>query len=161
MIQIPHSQEYKKVDSYEKYLFQLYKDENIIVKATSGTENIEGSDLFSERVYLDTLPSLIGEPTQDTIACIYEVVNDGTFIDFFGSFGEDRKRWQESQVLQFCRDHRDKIRIGSYVTLFELENGCVVGVLIDDDNRLRAFIRSLNYPALWQAYYRRRLIIPF
>lgn len=161
MIHNPYSPESKEVKRYEKYLSQLFKGENIIVKATTGKERITGSDLFDKRVYLDPLPSVSGEPTKDTIACIYEVVNDGTFIDFFGSFGENRKRWHESQVMQFCRDHHDKIRIGSYVTLFELENGCVVGVLIDDDNRLRAFIRSLNYPALWQAYYRRRLIIPF
>ena len=144
----------------KKYLARLFKDENIVVGSTTGLETIAESDIFKGRVYLDTLPSVSGSPTLVMNVDIYEVGGDGTFVDFFGSFGDGRKRWQESQVVQFCRDHCDKIRPGSYVTLFELDSGFVVGILIDDDNRLRAFVRSLSYPAVWQAYYRRRLMVP-
>ncbi|MEQ1500475.1 MAG: hypothetical protein ABL917_03855 [Parcubacteria group bacterium] len=150
----------EETKAQKKYLSCLFKDENIVVNATTGLETITESDIFKGRVYLDPLPNIPGKPTLAMSASIYEVVGDGTFVDFFGSFGEDRSRWQESQVVQFCRDHRDKIRTGSYVTLFELESSSVVGVLIDDDNRLRVFVRNLSYPAVWQAYYRRRLVIP-
>ena len=159
MVKKRHFLESENIDT-NKYLSRLFKDENIIVYATKGVEKITESDIFKERVYLEPLPNSTSKPTPAMTVGIYEVVGDGTFVNFFGSFGENRTRWQESQVVQFCRDHRDKIRIGSYVTLFELVNGFVVGVLIDDDNRLRAFVRSLLYPSVWQAYYRRRLVIP-
>ncbi len=145
----------------KKYFTQLFSEENITVSATNGQEKIFGSDIFNERVYLDYVPIVNTMSTIETTVRIFEVVNDGTFADFFGSFGENRLRWKECQVVQFCREHRDKIRVGSYVTLFELEGCYVVGVLIDDDNRLRAYVRSVTNPTIWQAYYRRRLIILF
>jgi hypothetical protein len=142
-----------------KIVSRLFEGESIVVSATNGKETLMGSGVFKGGVYLDPLPSSTGEPTLTINAGVYEMIGDAKFVELFGSFGENRTRWQESQVVQFCRDHWSKIRTGNYVTFFELDNNFVVGVLIDDDNKLRAFVSSFSYANVWHAEYRRRLVV--
>ncbi|MEQ1500474.1 MAG: hypothetical protein ABL917_03850 [Parcubacteria group bacterium] len=141
------------------YTARLFETENINISATDGTDTLAESGVFKGGVYLTPLPKSAGKPSLQSTAEVHEMIGDAKFTELFGSFGENRKRWQESQVVQFCRDHWSKIRPGNYVTFFELDNGFVVGVLIDDDNKLRAFIRSFSYANVWHAEYRRRIVV--
>lgn len=142
-----------------KYVSRLFEQENIDVLATTGTDTLIKSGVFKGGVYLSPLPEPAMKPSEAAVAEVYEMIGDATYAELFGSFGEIRKRWHESQVVQFCRDHWGKIRPGNYVTFFELDNDYVVGVLIDDDNKLRAFVRSFSYSNVWHAEYRRRLVV--
>jgi hypothetical protein len=143
----------------DKYAARLFEKENIKIGSTDGTDTLVNSGVFKGGVYLDPLPRIVGKSVPTAMAEVYEMIGDATFAELFGSFGEKRKRWHESQVVQFCRDHWSKIRTGSYATFFELDNGFVVGVLIDDDNNLRAFVRSFLYANVWHAEYRRRFVV--
>ena len=149
------------IDIKNKVVSRLFEKEYIVISVRNSNETLEKSGVFKGGVYLCKLPKQAKKATETVVAEVYEMIGDATFAELFGSFGENRLRWKECQVVQFCREHRDKIRVGSYVTLFELEGCYVVGVLIDDDNRLRAYVRSVTNPTIWQAYYRRRLIILF
>lgn len=142
-----------------KYVSRLFEKESIDVLATNGTDSLIKSGVFKGGVYLFPLPDPARKHCEAAVAEVYEMIGDATFAELFGCFGENRKRWHESQVVQFCRDHWGKIRIGNYVTFFELDNDYVVGVLIDDDNKLRAFVRSFSYANVWHAEYRRRLVV--
>jgi len=147
------------VTEVKVYLRRLYETESIIVGATNGTETFVSSGIFAGGVYGETLPIGVGKPTLATNAIVDEIIEDGKFTELFGSLGE-RNRWQESQVVQFCRDHRDKLRTDGYGTFFELEGGFVARVDVGGDGRLRVYVRKFSNDDVWHARYRPRIVVP-
>ncbi len=147
------------IDIKNKVVSRLFEKEYIVISVRNSNETLEKSGVFKGGVYLCKLPKQAKKATETVVAEVYEMIGDATFAELFGSFGENRLRWKECQVVQFCREHWGKIRPGNYVTFFELDNDYVVGILIDDDNNLRAFIRRFSYTNVWHAEYRRRLVI--
>ena len=145
----------------KKYLRRLFGTETITVGVTDGTEKFSGSDLFGDRVYGVTLPDVAVKSTPAMHVMIHEIVENATFAEFFGSLGEKRFRWQNmGQILNFCRDHRDKLRTDGYATFFELEGGFFAFVFVDVNGRLVVRVDPFSFGLVWRAEYRHRLVSP-
>lgn len=141
------------------YLRRLYETESIVVSATDGIETFASSGIFTGGIYGEALPIGVGKPTLATNAIVNEMIEDGRFTELFESLGE-RKRWQESQVVQFCCDHRNKLRTGGYGTFFELEGGFVASVDVNDDGRPRVFVRRFSVDYVWSPEFLLRVVAP-
>lgn len=139
------------------YLRQLFTD--LEIGAKDGTETFESSGMFPGGVYGVAVPAAAkGKPTLATKATVWEMILDGIFTLLFGSLGENRKRWTEAQVIEFCRRHRGKLRTGGYATFFEMEGGVVASVRFVDDGRLEVDVYEFSDDDVWDAEYRRRLV---
>jgi predicted DNA-binding transcriptional regulator AlpA len=145
------------VNETTTYLRRLYEVETITVGATDGTETFASSGLFTGGVYGLTLPVAV-KPTTATRATVWEMILDGIFTQLFGSLGEARRRWTESQVVAFVRSHRDKLRTDGYGTFFEIEGGFVANVHVGDCGRLSVDVYGVSGGGVWHATYRRRLV---
>lgn len=144
------------------YLRRLYRTEKIILGATDGTETLRGSGVFLGGVYgLSAVFKPIRAP--ETIAAIFEITESGKFTDFFG-FRERRRPWEESQVVAFCRDHRNRMsddrRGYGFVTLFEMVGGLVVLVDMDTYKQFSAHVLHLGYDIMWHASFKHRVVMP-
>ncbi len=143
----------------QNFLRRLFETEKIVVGATDGTETFNGSDIFGDRVYGETLPA--GTPTLAVNAAVYEQIVDGKFIQVLGSLGETRPRWKNAgQVLHFSRDHRDKLRTDGYATFFELEGSFVAYVCFDVVGQLEVGINPLSLDYVWLAGFRHLFVSP-
>ena len=142
------------------FLRRLFKETQIVVGGTSGAETFTSSGIFTGGVYGLTVSIGDSKPILSTNVAIYEMVENGTFAEIFGSLGEIRCRWKESQVVQFCRDHRSKLRTGGYGTFFELEGGFVASVCFDDGGRLKVYVSGFSDGSVWNAEYQHRLVSP-
>jgi hypothetical protein len=147
------------VTEVKVYLHRLFETEIITVSATDGTETFASSGIFTGGVYGETLPIGVGKPTMATNATVHEMIEDGKFTELFGSLGE-RKCWQESQVVQFCRERRDKLRTDGFGTFLELEGSFVADVYVSDDGRLKVLVRKFLYDYVWFARCHHRVVVP-
>ena len=149
------------VDEEERkvYLRRLFETEKITVDVTDGTETFASSGLFTGGVYGLTLPpSKKATPVIGSV--IWEIILGGVFSQLFRSLGERRGRWTESQVVAFCRDHRDRLRTGGYGTFFEVEGGFVAFVYFVDSGRFSVSVRKFSHDDVWSAEYLHRLVTP-
>lgn len=122
------------VDGPKTYLSELFVGVEVV--ATDGTETFESSGIFTGGIFGLAVPKIAkGKPTEATKATVWELILDASFALFFGSLGKNRKRWTEHQIVQFCRDSRDKLKPDIY-TFFEMEGGVVAGVYSFDGGRL-------------------------
>ncbi len=122
----------------------------LTLDATDGTETLASArnTIFSGGVYdIDT--SGAGGPTPQMSVVLYVQKENGEFADLFGSLGEKRKRWQESQVNQFYRQHRDELEQNGHENFFELEGGLIAQVKFKPDGNTRVRIARLSSKTRW------------
>ena len=144
------------VDSTADYL-RFFSEAK--VAAADGNETFESSGLFTGGIYGLAVPDAAkGKATPVTKATVWEMILDGMFSILFGSLGKNRTRWTEAQVVQFCRDHRDKLQTGGYATFFEMEGDVVAGVRFGGDGRLEVGVYSFSFDGVWDARYQLRLV---
>lgn len=145
------------VDTVTVPLRWLFVD--VEVGATDGTETFQSSGLFTGGIYGLGVPVVAqGKPTMATKAIVWEMVLDGPFILLLGDLREKRKRWTESQVVRFCRDHRDKLRKEGCGTFFELEGGVVANVSANGSGHLDVYFNSFSPDFIWRAEFAHRLV---
>ena len=131
----------------------------IVVKVV--TEKAKEMKTYLRRLYERQIIKL-----GQIVFTIYEMVEDGTFSQIFGSLGEDLNQLafaSREQVDEFCRVHRDKLRTGGYATFFlykEGENFLVAGVYVDDDGGLGVRVYLLECGRVGHAEYRHRVVVP-
>jgi hypothetical protein len=147
-------------------LKRLFADKTFELGEADGKETIaKASDVFAVGIY-GAVKRGVCKATPKTLLAVYEMIKDGTFQQIFGGFGENLKRlcWTESQIVALCRDHHDLLRKNGYGTffLFEGENGgfFVARVYVYDGGRLLVFVGPLELGRVWDAYYRRRVVVP-
>lgn len=144
------------VNERKTYLRELFT--GVEVGATSGTETFQSSGIFTGGVYgLDVPEAAKGKATKASKATVWELILDGTSVLFFGSLGENRKRFTEHQVVQFFRDNRDKFK-RPRVTFFEMEGDVVAYVSFDNCGRPEVNIHEFSCDKVWHAKYRHRVI---
>lgn len=93
--------------------------EDITVRETDGKETLASYGLFLGRVFGVSLP-VKNTPTSETTATIHEMVGGVRFAKLSGD-----AFWQESQIVQLYRDHREE-HYEDYRIFFELEEGFIV-----------------------------------
>jgi len=154
-----------------KYLLRLYEDKEILVGATTGEETIaDASDLFPG--FLDSdfknwetnKPSNVAtEPAPATVFEMYE--KSGTFRQIFGSLGNiDDLCWEQGQILNFVREHSDKLHPKNWATFLpfkvkEIEEPFVAFV-IRDAGELKAVVYRFGDVYVWDAWRCRRVVVP-
>lgn len=148
-------------------LKRIFADCTVELVETDGTDTLaDATDVFTGGIYGATRRKKLCAPTKKTLIAIYEMILDATFRTIFGGFGENLKRlaWQESQIVAFCRDHRNLLRTDGYGTffLFEGENGgfFVANVNFDDNGQLKVNVNPLDNDNVWNAEYRHRIVVP-
>lgn len=142
------------------YFRRLFGKKSIVISATDGTETFASSGLFTGGIFGETLPA-VEQPvsTPRVKVTVNEQIRDGIFSEIFGSIKAGEFEWEQSQVTQFCRDHRDKLRTNGYATFFRLKGGFVASVSRLGDE-LGVLVRAFSYDRVWLAEYRRRFVLP-
>jgi hypothetical protein len=148
------------------------------VAPTVGTTTLaQASDLFTGHLDSDFKKwgtDVAGTDTEQTSAEIYEMKEDGAYAQLFGSLvgasGSCEEValacrplcWQQGQIKEFARTHRNLLRQDGYATLFLFEvNGEVfVADVRVDGGQLKAFVLRFGYAYVWSAAYRHRLVVP-
>lgn len=119
----------------------------------------------SGKVYLRRLYETEVIKLGNTAFAVYEMVEDGTFAQFFRSLGDLNRICFTSreQIDEFCRIHRNKLRSEGYGNFFlykERENFLVASVYVSDGGRLSIDVYPLVNNAVWDARFRRRVVVP-
>lgn len=145
-------------ESLKSYLKRLFTD--VPVNATDGKETLASSGLFTGGIYGLVLPVPSGNSTLATNSVFDEMAEDGDFATLYGSIPEGDGEWEESQMVDIVRHHKDKLTPNGWATLFRVKGGFVVDVRVRDDGRLRALVYRFSRDYLWHAKYRHRLVSP-
>ena len=165
------SEAIQKLINPNQFLHRLYADEEIMIGATTGEETIaDASDLFPG--FLDSdfknwetnKPS--GVTTKPVLATVFEMYQkNGTFRQIFGSLGNiDDLCWEQGQILNFVREHSDKLHPKNWATFLpfkvkEIEEPFVAFV-IRDAGELKAVVYRFGDVYVWDAWRCRRVVVP-
>jgi len=165
------SEAIQKLINPNQFLHRLYADEEIMIGATTGEETIaDASDLFPG--FLDSdfknwetnKPS--GVTTKPVLATVFEMYQkNGTFRQIFGSLGNiDDLCWEQGQILNFVREHSNKLHPKGWATFLPfkvkgVEESFVVCVRRDADE-LRADVRRFGRDNVWAVENRSRVVVP-
>lgn len=119
----------------------------------------------SGKVYLRRLYKTEVIKLGNTAFAVYEMVEDGTFAQLFGSLGDLNRICFTSreQIDEFCRIHRNKLRGEGYGNFFlhkEGKNFFVAYVHVVVDGRLYVHVGPLGLDVVWTASYQHRLVVP-
>jgi hypothetical protein len=163
------------VATAKKYLRDLYCHTRVMLGATGRVTITESTDVFTAGVDSDFVNWGLNTPSRSnlvTAVTVYEQILNGTFAEIYGSLGDpNRLCLTQSQIVAFCKKHRDKLRGDGYATFFllkkEPEEGdeekpefFVADVFVIDDRRLRVLVHRFSLGYVWRAKYRSRFVLP-
>ncbi len=156
------------IENAAAYLAPLYEGDEILLAATMGSATIAGAgDLFSAFLSEAFAVSDMNRPSKNTRATkvrVLEQRRNGAFMQLFTSVDVnlDRLCFTQSQIIQFCCDHRDKLRQDGYATffLFKVGKKYFVACVSVDGSGLYAYVCRLDDPRVWYAEHRYRVVVP-
>ena len=148
------------VGDIKVYLRKIFKVE---IGATDDTETFISSGLFEDGIKYDERelrsPTPSGESTPAVKLNVWELVLDGSYAQFFGSLGKAGEgELTQSQICQFIREHRDKLRKRGYATFFRLEGGFVARVFVSSNTQLSVRVGQFSSRHICQATSRFRVV---
>lgn len=133
------------------------------ISATDGKETLaEATNVFTGGIYYAKKRGS-SKKTEKTTVTVHEIVKDGTYAQIFGGGNLKRLCLEESQIVAFCRDHRNLLRTEGYGTffLFKGEDAWFFIAVVDiDDGRLRVDVNDFSRCHVWSASSRHRVIVP-
>lgn len=159
----------KPVALQTEYLRQLFASETISVGATDGTRTIaEAGDAFVSGIDPDFVSwglDVPSRPTKVTEAIVCEMTNDGTFAEIFGSLkcSLESLCWKQSQIVDFVKKYKDRLRGDGYATFFLFKGGdkfFVACVGAYSDGSLSVGVRCFSHALVWLAHYHHRFVVP-
>lgn len=105
------------------------------------------------------------DATPETRVDVYEMTKDATFTQMFGSLCSDLDTlcFTQHQIVNFVTKHRNWLRTEGYGTFFLFksdEQFFVAFVHFPDGGSLEVGVRRFEYPPVWLASNRRRLVAP-
>ena len=146
------------------FLKRLFTEETLVVGPTDGEPITQAIDVFG---YINCnfkcwRLDVKSPPTKETTLHIFQMIRDGKLHDILESLGEGKLIfWEESQVVQFCKEHRNRLRPRGGVTFFPITKAFVIGVTIMFNDELGANIyRDDRDSPVWHAEHQDRLVIP-
>lgn len=155
----------ERVKKVKHYLHRIFKETKLVVKATIlhpmsvESETFVGCGLFNAGVSGRKVPREYDRPTSETEATVWELSNDGTLSQVFGSLGEGRRRWTECQVVAFVRDHISRFHRGDGLIFFELEGDLVANVDFCGEGGLWVGVGPLSESTVWHATKKHRFVL--
>jgi len=105
-----------------------------------------------------------GPATGKTPVHVYEMEKNGTYSQLFGSLSSDLQKLclTQDQILCFIKKHRNWLRTDGYGTFFPFrsnDNFFVASVFFGSDGRLRVYVHGMTDAYVWDAEYRRRVVV--
>ena len=105
-----------------------------------------------------------GQSTEKTAVQVYEMTENATFAQLFGSLGTDLDKLclTQHQIKLFCEVHKEWLRQDGYGTffLFKVEDQFFVARVFVCSGGLRVSARRLEGDGVWDAGSRRRVVVP-
>lgn len=151
------------------FILRRLSSESLVVAATDGTETIPAAkDVFTGHIDPDFVNCDADEassPTPERPVEVYEMIKDATFRQMFGSLSVETGHMcmTQSQIIRFCKDHQQYLRIGGYATFFLFKSKgdfFVAYVLFYGDDRLKVNVRRFASDYVWRAGVRNRVVVP-
>lgn len=137
--------------------------QNLIINKCSNDTIARAGNLFS---YIDSDFENYGTDkkspkTKETSVAVLEMSKNATFAQMFTK--PDEMTLTQAQIIQFVKNHEDKLREDGYSTFFLFKTGdefFVAGVYFRDGGRLRVHVRRFSYDDVWYAERRHRVVVP-
>lgn len=106
-----------------------------------------------------------GPATEKTPVAVYEMVQDGTFSQMFGSLSSDVRKLclTQAQIKGFVKDYCRWLQIEGYETFLLFESNShffVAYVHAYSDGKLSVDVRRFGLSLAWGAWFRHRLVVP-
>jgi len=150
------------------YLKLLSGAEMLSLDALDGKETLAiAREVFSSGIdsdFEDWGTNKPGIVTKEQVVDVYELVEDGTFAQMFGSLGTDLDKLclTQSQIKNFCKKYPQWLRQNGYATffLFKVEDQFfVAGVRVRSDG-LYVYVSRLLHVHVWSAEYSHCMVLP-
>jgi hypothetical protein len=152
----------------------LSKGESIIIDACDGTETLaKAKETFKSGIdseFKDWGTDKPSKETGETAVLVCEAQNDSTFVQLFGSLGNDLDKLclTQHQIKNFCKKHSNWLRTEGYSTffLFKVDEQFFVALVHinssnpHSDGLLHLRLRRFGYDRVWDATFYRRVVIP-
>lgn len=150
-----------------RFLKLVSGTESLILAAVDGKEVlVDAKDIFA---YID--PDFKkwgadepGQATGETSVEVYEMAEDATFSQMFGSLSGDAQKlcFTQSQIKSFVKKYSNWLRTDGYATFFLFESrgeSFVARVRVDSDG-LGVSVDRFEGSGVWSAGYRHRVVVP-
>jgi len=139
-------------------------DKPLILDSTDGSEILPDADVFA-RILCDLDIGEAGAATEATPVHVYEIVNDATFKQMFGSLNADVDKvcLTQAQIKGFIKKHHQWLRRYDCSTLFLFKSHgkfFVAQVCISSSGKLALDAYWLENLHLWDAECCHRLVAP-
>ena len=143
-------------------------DETLVLDETDGAETISGAkDTFPggiDRDFVNWGADEASGPTGKTPVAVYELAQDATFAQMFGSVSDDPGRLclSQSQILGFVKKHRNWLHPDRWAMFsYSSRSGelFVASVAFDDRARLDVDVNLFESDDVWSAELRPRLVL--
>lgn len=121
----------------------------------------------AEDVFNGYLSSSFDDFEKDTKALaatveVREMTQDANFKQIFEELGDlDKLALTQGQIIEFCKNHKDKLRDDGYATFFLMKKDTdffVAGVLFGDYGRLEVCVDAFSRDSVWRAGCQRRVL---
>ncbi|MBI2279003.1 MAG: hypothetical protein HYU81_03010 [Candidatus Brennerbacteria bacterium] len=141
---------------------------SIVLDAVDGSETLaKATDIFTyiDSDFVNYGADEAGSATGETPASVYEMVQNATFAQMFGSLSNDLNKLclTQSQIKNFVRKHRGWLRTDGYGTFFLFRSKgkfFVADVFVRSGGALRLRVRRLEDGSVWFAGGWLRLVVP-
>jgi hypothetical protein len=158
------------VEEIHKQILRLISgNEMIIIDAVDGTEVLsKAKDLFTAGIDSDFVgygANEAGSATGATIVNVYEMVEDATYVQMFGSLCADMDKLclTQHQIKNFVKNNRKWLREDGYATLFLFKSKdqfFVARVRVSSGGGLRVLVYRFKNSIVWRAENRHRVVVP-
>jgi len=144
-------------------------DNKPVIKATDGKRylaNAKETFKYISATYQSKKLDLQGfiPPTPDISTNVYELVDDATYAQIFGSLSNDLDKLclTQDQIEEFCLTHPDQLRAEPYPTLFLFKANAdfFVAIVVVHSYGLVIIIDKFGINERKNSDYRQRVVVP-
>lgn len=158
----------KSVIQEDPILVLISEGENLVLGPLDGSRTIAGAkNVF--RAYLDSdfrnwSLDVRAPATEETRARVYEMCEDGTYADIFGSFARPLSElcFTQDQIVEFCVKYPDRLRQDGFATffLFKVNDEFFVARVYGYPLGLNVHAYRFGHSSVWLGGYRPHVVVP-
>ena len=151
-----------------KFLKLISAGKSLVIAEVDGAETLANANdtfMWIDKDFVNYGADQKGPATGKTPVNVYEMVEDATYSQMFGSLSSDLRKLclTQAQIKSFVRNHKDWLRTDGCATFFLFEsNGhfFVAVVSFYSDGSLYVHVSRFEYASVWYAERRPRLVVP-
>ena len=145
----------------------LSKDQSLVIEAVDGTKTLANAkDVFKSGIDFDFKnwgTNKPGNATKEMAVQVYEMTENATFPQMFGSLGTnlDKLCFSQHQIKTFCKKYPNWL-CADYATFFpfKVEDHFFVACVRVVSDGLFVFVRRFESGFVWLAGCRHRVVVP-